>query len=827
MIHIQSLLYWYPPLITTAAALLPYFWIMKISLNWLQEYISLSESPEEIARLLTQSGLEVGSIESFEPIKGSLQGLLIGQIIACEQHPHADRLKKTRVDIGDSRPLTIICGAPNVQIGQKVILAPVGTKIYSHTGETFKIKQAKIRGEVSEGMICAEDELGLGSSHEGILVLDTTLLPGTPAIQYFDEQPDTIFTIELTPNRVDACSHIGVARELRAILDRPVQFPAITQLQESAQTSPIQVKIDDHMTCPRYSGIVISGVKVQASPKWLQNKLKSIGMHPTNNIVDITNFITHELGQPLHAFDYDQIAGKEIQVKPSKEGMSLVTLDGVTRNLTGKELMISDQAGDIAMAGVLGGKRTSISQGTKSIFLESAHFSPTAIRKTAQQHGIKTDAAFRFERGTDPNITVFALQRACLLMQEIAQGTATSAVVDSYPTKIEDNRIKVFYKNITRLVGQAIPLASIQKMLNNLDIALSEAAEDSFIAIVPPYRVDVTREVDIIEEILRIYGYGRIEVKGQLGSIFLAEKVQPVLYKIAALLAANGYHEIYTNSLTASDYGKITKALDKAHNVCILNPLSERLDVLRQTLIFSGLEVIAHNMNRQQTDLKLFEFGKTYHKDDNLYVEHNRLGIWLTGNLEAPNWINKPRVVSFQDLNAILYKILYKLGIIDFASAPITNAFYETSVQLTFKQKPLVTAGILSQSLLQHIGINQPVFFADIDWDKLWGQSRPKLQYQPIARFPAVKRDLSLVLDQSIAFEDIKNLIKQQKEVIIQDVFVFDVYEGVALPKGKKAYALTFVLQDQDKTLDDKRIHKVMIRLMHVFEKQLGAIIRE
>ncbi|MEM7055573.1 MAG: phenylalanine--tRNA ligase subunit beta [Bacteroidota bacterium] len=800
---------------------------MRISLNWLQEYISLPESPEEIARLLTQSGLEVGNIEPLEPIKGSLQGLLIGQVIACEQHPHADKLKKTRVDIGDSRPLTIICGAPNVQIGQKVIIAPVGTKIHSYTGKTFKIKQAKIKGEVSEGMICAEDEIGLGPSHEGILVLDTSLLPGTPAIQYFDEQRDTIFTIELTPNRADACSHIGVARELRAILDRPIQFPAITQLQEDAQTLPIQVKIDDHTTCPRYSGIVISGVKVQASPPWLQNKLKAIGIHPTNNIIDVTNVITHELGQPLHAFDYDQIAGKEIQVKSPKEGKSLVTLDGVTRNLTGRELMISDQAGDIAMAGVLGGKRTSISQGTQSIFLESAYFSPTAVRKTAQQHDIKTEAAFRFERGTDPNITVYALQRACFLIQGITQGTTTSAVIDSYPTRIENSRIKVYYKNITRLVGQAIPPASIQKILNNLDIALSEAAEDSFIAIVPPYRVDVTREVDIIEEILRIYGYGRIEAQGQLGSIFLAEKAQPVSYKIAALLAANGYHEIYTNSLTSSDYGKLTKTLDEAHNVCILNPLSERLDILRQTLIFSGLEVIAHNMNRQQTDLKLFEFGKTYHKDGNRYVEYNRLGIWLTGNLEAPNWISKPRAVTFQDLNATLYKILYRLGIVDFASEPITNACYETSVQLTFKQKPLVTAGILSQSLLQHAGINQPVFFADIAWDKLWGQSRPELQYQAISRFPAVKRDLSLVLDQSITFEAIKNLIKQQKEALIQDVFVFDVYEGGALSEGKKAYALTFVLQGKDKTLDDKRIHKVMIRLIHAFEKQLGAIIRE
>ena len=804
---------------------------MKISLNWLQEYIRLPESPEEIAHLLTQSGLEVGSVDSFEPIKDSLKGLLIGQVVACEQHPHADKLKKTRIDIGDSRPLTIICGAPNVQAGQKVIIASVGTKIYSYTGETRQIKQAKIREEISEGMICAEDEMGLGPSHEAILVLDTPLPPGTPAIQYFNEQPDTILTIDLPPNRADACSHIGIARELRAILDRPVQFPAVTQLQASTQALPIQVKIDDHATCPRYSGIIISRVKVQASPRWLQNKLKAMGIHPTNNIVDVTNFITHELGQPLHAFDYDQIVGEEIQVKSSKKGTSLITLDGVTRKLTGEELMISDQAGDIAMAGVLGGKRTSIHQGTQNIFLESAYFSSTAIRKTTQQHGIKTDAAFRYERGTDPNITVYALQRACWLIKEIAQRTTASPIIDSYPTKIEDSRIKVYYKNITRLVGQSIPQADIQRILNNLDIALSEEAEDSLIAIVPPYRVDVTREVDVIEEILRIYGYGRIEVKGQLGSTFLAEAAQPVPYKpayrIAAFLAANGYREIYTNSLTSSDYGKLTKALAEEHNVCILNPLSERLDVLRQTLIFSGLEVIAHNMNRKQPDLKLFEFGKTYHRDGNRYVEHSRLGIWLTGKLEAPNWIRKPRAVTFQDLNATIYKILHKLGIIDFTSAPITSALYQANVQLTFNQKPLVTAGKLSQSLLQHIGINQPVFFADIDWDRLWSQPRTKLQYQAISKFPPVKRDLSLVLDQSITFEDVKNLIKQQNEALVQDMIVFDIYEGAPLPKGKKAYALSFVLQGKDKTLDDKGIHKVMTRLMHLFEKQLGAIIRE
>ena len=804
---------------------------MKISRNWLQEYINLSESPEEIAGLLMQSGLEVSSIDLFEPVQGSLQGLWIGQVITCEKHPNADKLKQTYVDVGGDRPLAIICGAPNVQAGQKVIVAPVGATIYSYTGETMQIKQARISGIISEGMICAEDEIGLGPSHEGILVLDTSLPPGAPASQYFDVQPDTVLTIDLTPNRVDACSHIGVARELRAILDRPMQLPTVTPLQTEAPALPVQVKIADATVCPRYTGIAMSNVKVQPSPSWLQNKLKAIGINPTNNIVDITNFITYELGQPLHAFDYNQLVGKEIHVKLAKQGTSLVTLDGLTRALTGAELMISDQAGDIALAGVLGGKRTSIHAGTQNIFLESAYFSPGAIRKTTQQHGIQTAAAFRYERGTDPNMTIYALQRAVGLIQETGQGKIASAVIDNYPQEIKERRIKVSHKNVARLIGQVISPANIQKILNNLDIAVCDEQADSFIALVPPYRVDVTREVDVIEEILRIYGYERIEVGGQLGSTFLAVAPQPTPYKlaheVATLLAANGYHEIYTNSLTSSAYGQLTNALDEAHNICILNPLSERLDVLRSTLIFSGLAVMAHNIHRKQPDLKLFEFGKTYHKDGNRYVEQNRLGIWITGNLTAPNWISKPRIVTFQDLHATVYKILYRLGMTDFTNEPITNAFYQAGIQLTFHQAPLATAGKISQQLLQPMGIDQAVFFAAIDWDKLLSQPRPQLQYQAIAKFPAVKRDLSLVLDQTITFEEIKKLVSKQNEPLIQDMLVFDVYQGATLPPGKKAYALSFVLQDKNKTLDDKCIHPVMTRLMRLFEAQLGAIIRE
>ena len=803
---------------------------MKISHNWLQKYIDLPESPEEIARLLTQSGLEVSDIDLFELVKGSLQGLWIGQVMTCQQHPQADRLKQTYVDVGGDRQLSIICGAPNVQVGQKVVVAPVGATIYSYTGEELKIKQKRIRGVLSEGMLCAEDELGLGPSHEKILVLDTLLPPGTPASQYFDVQPDTVLTIDLTPNRVDAASHFGIARELRAILDRPIQLPTVSLLQIEAPHLPMRINIVDATACPRYTGIAMSNIKVQPSPSWLQNQLKAIGLSPVNNVVDITNFVMHDLGQPLHAFDYDQLVGQEIHVQVSKPGASLVTLDGLTRTLTGAELMISDQAGDIALAGVLGGKRTCIHEGTQNIFLESAYFAPNTIRQTTQHHGFKTEASFRYERGADPTMTLCALQRAVGLLQTTCQGKVASAVIDNYPQEVKARKIQVFYKNVFRLIGQPIPTADIRKILRNLDITVCDEQADSFVALVPPYRVDVAREVDIIEEILRIYGYERIEVGDQLGSTFLAptqSMPHKLMHEVATLLAASGYHEIYTNSLTSSAYGQLADALDVGDKLSILNPLSERLDVLRTTLLFSGLEVIAHNIHRKQRDLKLFEFGKIYYQDGGGYVEQHRLGIWLTGNRIAPSWLSKPQAVTFQDLHAIIYKILYRLGVVDFTNEPMISACYQSGVQLTLQQVPIATVGEVSQQLLQALDIRQPVFFADIHWDELLSQPRPQLQYRAIAKFPAAKRDLSLVLDQRVTFEEIEKLLDRHNEPLIQDMLVFDVYQGAALPPDKKAYALSFVLQDPNKTLDDRRIHQVMERLKNLFEGQLGASVRE
>ncbi|MHA7877672.1 MAG: phenylalanine--tRNA ligase subunit beta [Bacteroidota bacterium] len=805
---------------------------MKISYNWLKEYIAISESPEELAQLLTQSGLEVTEVAFFSSIKGNLNGLVIGQIITCEQHPNADRLKVTHVDVGQATPLHIVCGAPNVKAGQKVIVAPVGTQLYTQAGKAWKVKKTSIRGALSEGMICAEDEIGLGSTHTGIIVLDTRLVPGTPAAQHFNIQPDKILTIDITPNRADACSHLGVARELSALLERPVQQPIIKKSQATTKLAlPIQIEVLDHNACPRYSGVIVSGVTVQQSPPWLIDKLKAVGLTPINNIVDVTNFVLYELGQPLHAFDYDQIAGSTIIVKPSKPATTFITLDGTTRKLSGVELMVCDQVGGISMAGILGGKRTSVHAGTKNIFLESAYFTPSAIREAAKRHAITTDASFRYERGTDPNLTVYALQRACSLLQEIAQGQVASKLIDLYPQKIENYRVKVHYNNITRLLGLHIPKEVVKQILSRLEIATSHEEEDGFIASIPPYRVDVLREVDVIEEIVRVYGYDRIEVTSRLGSTYLAKTIQPEQHKlrhsVAELLAANGYHEIYTNSLTKSSYAQLTNAIDTQKQIIISNPLSEALNALRQNMLFSGLEVIAHNINRKQGDLKLFEFGSIYHKREaQRYAEGSRLGIWLTGNIEAINWIRKPQKVTWQDMHAILHKILKKLNLTDFSTQPYASPLYQQGIQIICGQTPLMTAGSIHPSLLEHMGIRQPVLFADIEWMVLLHAQSSLGRYQEISKFPLVKRDLSLVLDKSVNFEAVKRVIAQHNNKLIRDVAVFDVYQGRELGQSKKAYTLRFVLQGKEKTLTDKAIDQAIGRLRKAFEDQLEATIR-
>lgn len=803
---------------------------MKISFNWLKEYIPIPERPETVAQLLTQSGIEVSSITTFSPMSERLQGLVIGQVVSCEQHPHADRLKITLVEIGQHTPLRIVCGAPNVDTGQKVIVAPVGTQLYHPTG-TWKIKKAKIRGELSEGMLCAEDEVGLGNAHEGIMVLDTPLVPGTPFTQYLNETPDYIFEIDLTPNRSDAYAHLGTARELGVVLDRPVQYPSVTAFKSHVQDHlPIQVAVHNPSACPRYAGMTIRGIRIQPSPSWLRDKLKAIGIKPINNVVDVTNFVLHELGQPLHAFDYDQIVGKHITVQTLEKGTPFTTLEGNVIHLDGTELMVCDQAGGICLAGIIGGQRASIHPDTQHIFLESAYFTPDVIRKAAKQQAITTQTSFRYERGTDPNLTVYALKRACMLLQEIAQGQPASSLMDHYPQPIENFNVKVTYQHITKLLGFRIPKTTIRIILNKLGINIQHETEENFIASIPPYRVDVRREVDIIEEVARIYGYDRIPVTGKLSSTYLAPTTQPsqhaLQHEIEGLLAANGYHEIYTNSLTSWSHAHLTKMPNAKQPIAISNPMRETLDTLRTSLLFSGLEVVAHNINRQQPHLKLFEFGKIYYKTHQHHTENKKLGIWLTGNIEAINWVNEPREVAFQDLHGILHKVLHKLHITSFSTQPFQDPFYQLGIQITVDQTQLLTAGKVHESLLISMGIHQPVFFSDVNWEALLALYRPYNTYQPISKFPPATRDISLVLHKSIDFEAVRNVIAQYNHPLIKSVTVFDVYHGDQLPRDHKAYALRFALQEQEKTLDEKTIEQLMTHLIHTFEMQLGAHIR-
>jgi len=625
---------------------------MKISFNWLKEYIELDQSVEEIADILTATGLEVESIDPLEPVKGGLEGLVIGEVLTCRQHPNADKLIITTVNIGKKEASHIVCGAPNVEIGQKVIVAPVGSTLYPKNGDAVKIKKAKIRGEFSEGMICAEDEIGIGTEHEGIMVLKTDLKPGIPAIEYFDFSTDYIIEIGLTPNRADATSHLGIARDLKAVLKKEVNWPLVESFNVDNAANEITLKVEDIIGCPRYSAVTISGIEVKESPEWLKSKLLAIGQIPINNIVDATNFVLHETGQPLHAFDADEIIDKKVIVKTLAENTKFTTLDKKDRKLRASDLMICNVKEGMCIAGVFGGIGSGITEKTKSVFLESAYFSPDYIRKTVRHHGLKTDASFRFERGTDPNLTVYALKRAALIIKEISGGAISSDIIDNYPVPIEDYQIIVKYKNIDRLIGKRIPKEIIFEILGDLEIKTEELDPDSFKATVPQYRVDVQREADVIEEILRIYGFDNVELPTHFSSSYMAEfpMVDPDKFqqKISTLLVSNGFYEIVTNSLTKPNYVENSNYLNPENNVVILNKLSEDLGVMRQTMLFSGLETIAYNLNRKQSDLKFFEFGKTYQKLKSGYQENNRLCFYLTGNKSKPHWsVNEMKIRIF------------------------------------------------------------------------------------------------------------------------------------------------------------------------------------
>lgn len=803
---------------------------MKVSINRLKKYIHFDEDTTTIADLLTQSGLEVEGVERYESIQGGLAGMVIGEVLTCEPHPNADRLRCTTVDIG-TEVVPIVCGAPNVAKGQKVVVATVGATLYPEDGESFVIKKAKIRGEVSEGMICAEDELGLGHSHDGIMVLDTSLENGTSAKAYFDIEEGDVLEIGLTPNRADAASHLGVARDLKALLKRELHMPDISSFKVDNTSRPVKVEVESAQDCPRYAGLTISGLKIQESPAWLQNYLRALGLEPINNVVDITNFILHDLGQPLHAFDLDKVEGDTILVKKLPSETAFITLDEKERKLTGEELMICDPKGGLCIAGVFGGVDSGVSDQTTSIFLESAYFSPDVIRRGSLVHGLKTDASFRFERGTDPNMPLFALKAAALLIKEIAGGEISSEPIDLYPHPAADFEVAVKYANVDRLIGKHIPAETIKEILENLEIGLKNETEVGFTAIVKPYRVDVTREADIIEEILRIYGFENVLLSDTYQAGFLAEHPSKdgnkLQYRVSELLTGMGYHEIMTNSLTKPVYSAKAAHLKEEDNVEIYNKLSEDLGVMRQTLLFTGLEVLAHNINRRQKDLKFYEFGNTYFKEESGYREESHLSLFLTGAKSSESWLEPNKEVSFPDLYTIVERLFEKLNLQTPAVEIIHEAPYDYALRLMIGAKEVGTIGLLSAAVTQLAEVKQAVFYAELSWDIMTKKAKGLKQYEEISKFPEVRRDLSLVIDKEVSFDAVKKVASKAGGKLLNHIGVFDVYQGDKIDAGKKAYALSFYLQDNTKTLNDKMIDQTMNRLMQSFEKEIGALIRK
>lgn len=802
---------------------------MKISINRLKKYLALTESPEEIGALLTRSGLEVEGIEEFESVPGGLQGIVVGEVLTCEKHPDADKLSLTTVDIG-SAVVPIVCGAPNVAKGQKVLVATVGAKLFPTEGEPFEIKKAKIRGQVSEGMICAEDEIGLGKSHAGIMVLETDLPNGTPASEYVEVAQDQILEIGLTPNRADAASHLGVARDLKALLGGEICLASEQDLKVETSGPQISVEVQNSADCPRYAGVVITDLKVGPSPQWLQNFLRSLDLEPINNVVDITNFILHDLGQPLHAFDADRISEGKIIVGKLPKGTPFVTLDEKERKLSGEELMICDPKGGLCIGGIFGGKGSGVSDSTKTIFLESAYFSPDVIRKGSQFHGLKTDASFRFERGTDPNMPVYALKQAVKLLQEIAGGKVCSGIIDLYPEPVQDFVIEVSYGHINRLIGKKIDPSEVKSILESLDIRVEKETEEGFTANVKPYRVDVTREADIIEEVLRIHGFHQVELSENLSTDYLAEHpvkdLNKLQHRLSEILAGQGYFELITNSLTKPSYVEKSGFLDASKSVEIYNKLSEDLGVMRQTLLFSGLEVLAHNINRRQTDLKCFEFGTIYSKAETGYQENRRLAIFHSGNRSAESWIEPSKAFGFADIYSTVEKILEKLNVEPSAVSIVESAPFTYGLHLKSGEKEIGTIGLVDEKILKLAEVRQEVWFADLNWDLLCKKASGLKKYQEISKFPEVRRDLSLVIDKAVSYDHVKSVAEKAGGKLLRKIGVFDVYQGDKIDSGKKAYALSFHLQDQENTLTDKVIDKTMSRLIQAFENEVGALIR-
>ncbi|CAL2103191.1 Phenylalanine--tRNA ligase beta subunit [Tenacibaculum sp. 190130A14a] len=808
---------------------------MKVSYNWLKQFLQIDWEAEKTGELLTDLGLEVEGIEKVESIKGSLQGVVVGEVLTCVKHPNADKLKVTTVNLGGESPVQIVCGAPNVDAGQKVPVATIGTMLYDEKGEGFKIKKGKIRGEESHGMICAEDELGLGKGHDGIMILDNSLVPGTPCSEVFNIEIDYVFEIGLTPNRADAMSHFGVARDLRAGLiqqgtNLELISPSVSDFHVDERTHKIDIEVDDKDLVPRYCGITITDVEVKESPEWIQNRLKAIGLAPKNNIVDITNYVLHELGQPLHAFDASKIKGNKVVVKTLEEGTKFVTLDEVERELSSEDIMICDADDNpLCIGGVFGGLKSGVTEHTTSIFLESAYFNPVSVRKTAKRYGLNTDASFRFERGIDINLTKYALKRAALLIEEYAGGKMSSDILDFYPEKVEDFQVFLSYENAYRLIGQEIPKETIKNILASLEIKINSETAGGLGLTIPSYRVDVQREADIIEEILRVYGYNNIEFSHKLNTSISFDSNTDVQIEniIANQLTSLGFNETMANSLTKADYVALSENLKEEHNVEMLNPLSNDLKVMRQSLLFSGLESVAYNINRKNNALKLYEFGKTYHKYESSYQEDKHLTLFVTGNRVKDSWKVTSQASDFFYLKGIITGMLERLGISGIKTSPVKSDIFSEGVTLSLGKIKLVEFGVVKRAILKEFSIKQEVLFADFNWQNILGLvGKKKIKVSDLPKFPAVKRDLALLLDNKVAFKELYNLAFQSERKLLKDVDLFDVYEGDKLPEGKKSYAVSFVLQDENKTLADKQIDKIMQKLQQTFEKNLNAVLR-
>ena len=820
---------------------------MNISYNWLREYLQFEMTPQQTADMLTSIGLETGSVEEIQTIRGGLEGLVIGEVLTCTEHPNSDHLHLTTVNTGNGgEPLKIVCGAPNVAAGQKVVVATVGTRLWFGE-EEITIKRSKIRGEESFGMICAEDEIGIGSSHDGIIVLPPDAVVGTPAKEYYNVKSDWVLEVDITPNRVDAASHYGVARDLAAALTQAgipckLQKPSVDAFAADKTDGGIEVIVEDLEACPRYSGLTIRGVTVSESPDWLKNRLQVIGLRPINNIVDITNYLLHETGHPLHAFDAAHISGNEVVVRTLPEKSKFVTLDEQERELSDRDLMICNSDEGMCIAGVFGGLHSGVTMETRDIFLESAYFNPTRVRKTARRHGLNTDSSFRFERGADPNNTLYVLKRAALLVKELAGGTIEGEIRDIYPTPVEKATVNLAYKKVNSLIGKEIPVETVKNILRSLEIEIEQENGEELTLRIPTYRVDVTRDVDVIEDILRIYGYNNVEfshsLKGNLSYQTATDRKHKLQTLISEQLTAAGFSEILNNSLTKKSYYEPLTSYPAPHCVSLVNPLSGDLSVMRQTMLFGGLESIAYNRNRKQGDLRLYEFGNCYRYDGEKqqqeqilapYSEETMIGLWLCGKRTRKNWAAAEEQTSVYELKAHLENILRRLGINGngIRQEELQNDLYSTAMSLRTRKELIGSFGIVHPQLCKLFDIDTEVFYAEMSWDKLMQESDKKsVSFTEISRFPAVSRDLALLIDQGVSFAQIEKVARTTEKKLLKQVALFDVYEGKKLPEGKKSYAVNFLLQDETKTLNDKQIDGVMKRIRQNLEQELGAELR-